>query len=131
MNPKFLDLAKVLEIQQSCIELYGGAYGIRDIGLLESALAQPLAGFSGEYFHADVFEMAGAYLFHLSRNHPFIDGNKRTALASALIFLEYNSIEINAEFDDLEELTLKVAQGQMNKEQTAKFLRDCSKLNQE
>jgi death on curing protein len=122
MNPRFLDLAQVLEIHQSCIDLYGGAHGVRDIGLLQSALAQPLSGFGGEFFHADMFEMAAAYLFHLSRNHPFIDGNKRTALATALVFLAYNSIEIKAELDDLEELTLKAAQGKMNKEQIAVFL---------
>ncbi len=128
MNPKFLDLAKALEVQQSCIDLYGGAQGVRDVGLLESALAQPLASFDGKYLHVDLFEMAAAYLFHLSRNHPFIDGNKRTALASALVFLAYNSIEIEANFDDLEEITLGAAQGKINKEQIAKFLRDHTKL---
>jgi death-on-curing protein len=123
MTLRFLSLDQVLEIQQSCIELYGGAYGIRDVGLLQSALAQPSAGFAGEYFHTDIYEMAAAYLFHLSRNHPFIDGNKRTALASCLSFLTYNSIEIKADFPDLEELTLKAAQGKIEKEQIAEFFR--------
>lgn len=122
MNPRFLDLAKVLEIHQSCIDLYGGAHGLRDIGLLQSAIAQPLAGFGGKYFHANLFEMSAAYLFHLSRNHPFVDGNKRTALASALAFLAYNSIEIDATPDELEKLTLEAAQGKIDKDQIATFL---------
>ncbi len=123
MNPRFLDLAKVLEIHASCIDLYGGTHGLRDISLLESAIAQPLAGFGGKYFHTDLFEMAAAYLFHLSRNHPFIDGNKRTALASTLVFLAYNSVEIEATTDELEELTLNAAQGKIEKDQIAKILR--------
>jgi death-on-curing protein len=71
--------------------------------------------------------MAAAYLFHLSRNHPFIDGNKRTALAAALVFLAYNSIEIKTTTDGLEELTLKVAQGKIKKDQITKILRSYAK----
>jgi death on curing protein len=81
MTPRFLDLVEVLEIHESRIELYGGRPGVRDLGLLQSALAQPSAGFGGEYLHGNLYEMAAAYLFHVSRNHPFVDGNKRTALA--------------------------------------------------
>jgi len=123
MNPRFLDLAEVLEIHQSRIDLYGGTHGVRDIGLLQSALAQPLAGFGQQYFHADIFEMAAAYLFHLSQNHAFIDGNKRTALACSLVFLAYNAIEIEAEFEALEELIVDAAQGHKDKKQIAEFFR--------
>lgn len=71
--PRFLDLADVLEIHETRIKLYGGSLGLRDLGLLQSALAQPEAGFGGELFHKDLFEMAAAYLFHISRNHAFVD----------------------------------------------------------
>lgn len=71
-----------------------GSQGLRDLGLLQSALAQPEAGFGGELFHKDLFEMAAAYLFHISRNHAFVDGNKRMALAGCLLFLSINDVEI-------------------------------------
>ncbi len=123
MNPRFLELAEVLEIHQSRIQLYGGQDGIRDLVLLQSALAQPSAGFAENYFHTNLYEMAAAYLFHLSRNHPFLDGNKRTALASCLVFLAYNKIEIEAQSVELEELTMQAAQGFIEKDKVADFLR--------
>jgi len=97
MTLRFLELIEVLEIHQSRIDLYGGAHGLRDVGLLQSALAQPQAGFGGEPFHKDLYEMAAAYLFHLSQNHPFVDGNKRTALASCLVFLAFNRLELDVD----------------------------------
>ena len=78
MNPIFLSLAEVLEIHRDQIERYGGDPGIRDLDLLQSALAIPAAGFGGQYLHNDLYEMAAAYLFHITQNHPFVDGNKRT-----------------------------------------------------
>jgi death-on-curing protein len=123
MNPRFLELAEALEIHRSRIELYGGADGVRDIGLLLSALAQPAAGLGGEYFHADLYEMAAAYLFHLARNHPFVDGNKRTALACCLVFLDYNNIEVEADPIELETITLAAADGTTDKAIIAEFLR--------
>ena len=78
MSPDFLTLDEVLEIHRDQIERYGGAAGIRDLGLLQSALAQPSATFGGQYLHADLHEMAAAYLYHLVQNHPFLDGNKST-----------------------------------------------------
>ncbi len=80
-EPCFLTLAEVIEIHVDQIKRYGGRQGIRDFGLLESALAQPEASFGGEWLHRDVYEMAAAYAYHICQNHPFIDGNKRTALA--------------------------------------------------
>jgi death on curing protein len=124
MNPRFLDLAEVLEIHKSRIDIYGGKEGIRDIGLLQSAIAQPSSGFDGDYFHADIYLMAAAYLFHISRNHPFLDGNKRTALACCLVFLMYNDIEIETESTNFEELAMQAAQGLIDKEQIAKQLQD-------
>ena len=98
---QFLTLDDVIESHTLQIETYGGSLGVRDLGLLESALAQPEAGFGGQYLHADVFEMASAYLYHIVLNHPFIDGNKRVGLEAALIFLEINSVVVEAQDDEL------------------------------
>lgn len=126
-KPRFLDLADVLEIHQSRIDLYGGTAGIRDIGILQSALAQPQTGSGGEFFHKDLFEMAAAYWFHIARNHPFLDGNKRTALAVCLVFLDLNGYEMEADPDDLERITVEISQGKTKKEEAATFLKNYAK----
>ncbi len=123
MPPLFLELDHVLRTHLSLIERYGGEEGLRDIGLLQSAIAQPQASFGGELLHLDLFEMAAAYLFHLVQNHPFIDGNKRTGSAAAIIFLKLNSVEIEADEDALVDLTLRVASGQAGKPDIAAFFR--------
>ena len=94
MEPRFLTLEQVLEIHRVQLELFGGQNGIRDQGALESAIAQAEAGFGGEYLHAYPFGMAAAYAFHIAENQPFVDGNKRTAIDSALTFLEGNGISV-------------------------------------
>lgn len=91
-GPAFLTLAEVLEIHQDQIERYGGTQGVRDMGLLESAIAMPQATFGDEFLHPSLCEMAAAYAYHIAENQPFLDGNKRTALASALIFLDLNGV---------------------------------------
>ena len=83
-------MAEVLEIHRDQIERHGGDAGLRDIGLLEAAAAIPQSSFGGEFLHGSLFEMAVAYAYHISENQPFVDGNKRTALGAALIFLELN-----------------------------------------
>lgn len=93
-EPEFLTLAEVLEIHKDLIEAHGGSDGIRDLALLESALAVPQAAFGGTYLHAAPFDMAAAYAFHIAQNQPFVDGNKRTALAAALVFLELNGVSL-------------------------------------
>jgi len=123
MTPDFLTLEDVLQIHEDQIERFGGAVGLRDRGLLESAIAQPQASFGGVFAHHDLFEMAAAYLFHLTSNHPFIDGNKRIGLASALVFLEINGIEIRQGTDMLYDLTMSVACGAADKTQIAQLLR--------
>jgi death on curing protein len=120
----FLTLAEVIEIHSDQIEQYGGRSGIRDINLLSSAVAMPYATFSGEFLHSDIFEMAAAYAFHVSQNHPFVDGNKRTALASALVFLELNSVSITDPDEILYESMIKIASGKLTKEEFALILRD-------
>ncbi len=114
-EPLFLSLDDVLLIHADQIRRYGGSHGARDLSLLSSALAMPEASFGGTYFHASLAEMAAAYLFHVAKNHPFIDGNKRTALAAALAFLWVNDHEVEADEDELTELTMGVAAGRVGK----------------
>jgi death-on-curing protein len=119
----FLTLDDILESHLNQIDTYGGSHGIRDIGLLESAIAQSEASFGGQYLHADIFEMAAAYLYHLVMNHPFVDGNKRVGLEAALIFLEINDESLIANDDELVELVLKTTAGQIGKREIAEFFR--------
>ncbi len=119
----FLTLAEAIEIHTDQIHRYGGQSGVRDLGLLESALAQPEASFAGEWLHGDIYEMAAAYAYHLCQNHPFVDGNKRTALTTALVFLELNGISILDPRGRLENAMIRMASGEMNKENFAKVLR--------
>lgn len=113
----FLTLAEIIDIHHNQIELYGGKHGIRDITLLSSAIAMPEATFDGVYLHGNLFEMAAAYSFHICQNHPFIDGNKRIGLVSALIFLEFNDIEILDEKDILYETIMNLAEGKLTKKE--------------
>ncbi len=119
----FLTLDDIIESPQNQIDTYGGSHGIRDIGLLESAIAQPEARFGGQYLHADIFEMAAAYLYHLVMNHPFVDGNKRVGLEAALIFLEINNENLKASDQELVDLVLKTTAGQVGKREIAEFFR--------
>lgn len=119
----FLTLDEILESHQNQIDTYGGSHGIRDIGLLESAIAQPETSFGGHYLHEDVFEMAAAYLFHLVMNHPFVDGIKRVGLEAALIFLEINDRSLNASDDEVVDLVLMTTAGQIGKPEIAEFFR--------
>lgn len=119
----FLDVADILTLHANQVELYGGEHGVRDLGLLESAVAQPQATFGGQFLHADVFDMAAAYLFHIVQNHPFIDGNKRTGVVAALAFLDLNGIEIEAPQGSLHDLTMSVATGKIGKPEIAAFFR--------
>ena len=104
------------------LRLHGGAVGTRDIGMLESALARPLN--KAAYGEVDLFELAAAYLFGIVRNHPFVDGNKRTALAAADVFLADNGFSLEVDKDDLYQLVLLVAAGNIDEEGAAAFFRD-------
>jgi death-on-curing protein len=106
------------------INQFGGSHGVKDDGLLLSALAQPESGFGDEYFHKDLYEMAAAYLFHLVKNHAFHDGNKRIAALSAAIFLQVNGFMLTANEDEFEKLVMDAAQSLVNKEQIADFFRN-------
>src|SRR5215813_4709711 len=111
----FLDAEEVIEIHATQLEVYGGSAGLRDRGLLESAVAQPQASFGGEFVHEGLFAMAAAYLFHIVSNHPFVDGNKRTGMLAAVVFLDVNGITIGHPSEALYELTMGVAEGRVQK----------------
>jgi len=115
MEIAFLTLDDVLALHDELIQRYGGTPGLRDAGLLEAALAMPQAGFGGRYFHQFPHETAAAYLFHLVRNHAFIDGNKRVALACAILFFKINRVPYSITEEEAVELTLAAASGQMDK----------------
>jgi len=122
--PDFLTLEDVLLLHSDQVDLYGGEHGVRDLGLLESAVAMPRASFGGELLHKDLFEMSAAYLFHIVQNHPFIDGNKRTGAVAALVFLDLNGIEIDAPEGSVYDLTMSVAKGDSGKPEIAAFFRE-------
>jgi death on curing protein len=119
----FLTLAEIIEIHADQIHRYGGQAGLRDLALLESALAQPEASFAGEWLHGDHYAMAAAYAYHLCQNHPFIDGNKRAALAAALVFLELNGITILDPRGRLKNAMIRIASSKMSKADFTKLLR--------
>ena len=113
----------VLEIHAETIAWFGGAEGIRDMALLESAVAAPQAGFGGKSPFGDLPEVAAAYLLYVCRNHPFLDGNKRAALGACVDFLRLNRIEPMADGPEWEELTLDVAASAIDRTEAAARLR--------
>ena len=119
-------MGEVLLILQDQIRRYGGSYGVRDPALLSSALAMPSAAFSGEFLHADICQQAAAYAYHLCQNHPFLDGNRRTALAAALVFLDLNGIDISDPSLDLYRLMVGVAQGKKTRSDISSTFRKLS-----
>ena len=125
-TPRFLTLAEVLSILQDQTARYGGEFGVRDLGLVSSAIAVPQASFGGRMLHGDLFGMAAAYVFHLCQNHPFVDGNKRVALASALVFLDLNGIRITDPDGTLYPLMMSVARGEKGKAEIAYTLHELS-----
>lgn len=104
------------------LRLHGGAPGVRDAGMLESALARPLQ--KEAYGEPDLFDLAAAYLFGIAKNHPFVDGNKRTALAAADLFLVFNGWTLEADDNDLIQFVLMVAAGTIDEAGAAAFFRD-------
>lgn len=123
MEPNFLTEEQVRQLHLNAIRQYGGSEGLRDSGMLQSALAMPQTGFGGQYLHEGLFEMAAAYLYHLVQNHPFVDGNKRVGLSAAIVFLDANGVDVMADEDATADMVLAVAQGQLGKEGIGEFLR--------
>jgi death on curing protein len=112
---EFLTLEVVLALHQRQLDRFGGGAGLRDRGLLESAVAQPQTSFGGTYAHEGLIAMAAAYLFHIVSNHPFVDGNKRAGLLAAQVFLDLNGIALNHDSEAFYDLTIRVAEGRVDK----------------
>jgi len=122
-NCFFLTVALVREVHADAISTFGGSDGVRDISLLESAVAAPQATFGGVSVYSSMEEMAGAYLFYICRNHTFIDGNKRAALGACLIFLRLNGLEPSPDSPEWEALVLDVAASRIDRDQTTARLK--------
>jgi death-on-curing protein len=118
-----LTVENVLEIHAEVVREFGGAEGIRDRGLLESAVAAPQATLGGESPFADLAEIAAAYLFYLCRNHPFVDGNKRAAMACAIVFLRLNDVEPVEDGENWEALVVDLAASKLDRDETTRRLR--------
>jgi death-on-curing protein len=119
-----LTVEMVREIHAEAIARFGGSDGVRDSALLESAVAAPQASFGGKSPYRELAEVAAAYLYYLCRNHPFIDGNKRVALGSCIVFLRVNGVEPRPDGPEWEELVLAIAAGSLGREQTTTRLRE-------
>jgi len=121
-TPDFLSVNEVLYLHEVQLSRYGGGSGLRDSGALESAVAMPRASFDGDLLHSDLFAMAAAYAFHIAQNQPFVDGNKRTGLAAALVFLDLNGVTIDDPEHRLYDAMLEVAEHRMDKTGLASLL---------
>ena len=108
----YLTVQQVLFIHARLIEVTGGGHGVRDLGALEAAVARPQATFDGQDLYPDVFSKAAALMQSLIGNHPFVDGNKRTAIAAAGIFMRRNGWRLTADTSELEEFTWRIARSQ-------------------
>ncbi|MDY7010150.1 MAG: type II toxin-antitoxin system death-on-curing family toxin [Planctomycetota bacterium] len=120
----FLSVEDVICIHADAIEAEGGFGGVRDYGLLESAVMMPQQQFSGQYLHEDFPAMAAAYLYHIAQSHPFHDGNKRAGVMSAFVFLDANGVNLTAGEKHLEQTVMAVAAGKMSKNELIIWMRE-------
>jgi death on curing protein len=121
-EPEWLEIGIVLDFHAEQLALFGGAEGIRDLGLLESALARPINKFS--YGESDMANLAAAHGFGIARNHPFVDGNKRTALASMIVFLGLNGFDLDAPREQATAIMLGLAAGEIPEDALARWIAD-------
>jgi death-on-curing protein len=119
---RYLSLSEVIELHRRIMDQSGGASGLRDLGGLESAIAQPRMTFGGQDLYPTLIEKAGALCFSLVQNHPFVDGNKRLGHAAMEVFLILNGHEIQASVDEQESLILGVASSQVTRENLIAWL---------
>lgn len=125
---RYLVFIEVVELHRQIIEQSGGALGIRDLGALESALAQPHMTFGGEELYPTLVDKASAIAFSLVMNHPFIDGNKRIGHAAMEIFLVMNGLEVDASVDEQESIFLSLASGRLQREEFTQWLKSHLKI---
>lgn len=126
MRIRFLSISEVLMVLENQITNYGGIYGVRDLNLLNSAIYMPQASFQGEYLHKTIPSMAAAYAYHICQNHPFVDANKRVALAVSLVFLDINGYMLDCAEEKVYKTIMKVAKSKINKDELIKFYEDNS-----
>jgi death on curing protein len=118
-----LSVETVREMHAEALRKFGGSDGVRDENLLASAVLTPQSSFGGKSPYADLVEIAGAYLFYVCGNHPFVDGNKRTAMMAAIVFLRLNGIDPAPDRDEWERLVLEVASSKLDRDETTGRLR--------
>ncbi len=118
-----LSIAFVREIHAEALKQFGGLHGVRDENLLASAVLTPQSSFGGKSPYTDIIDVAAAYLFYICRNHPFLDGNKRTAMMAAIVFLRLNGIEPQPDSERWEKLMLDVAAGKLDRDAATRRLR--------
>ena len=121
-EPRWLDTNIVLDVHAEQLALFGGADGVRDLGLLKSALARPVNKFS--FGETDVAALAAAYAFGLAKNHPFIDGNKRVAFASIIVFVGLNGFDFDVPSEQATVIIMALAAGEVSEESLARWIRD-------
>ena len=121
-EPRWLDTTIVLDVHAEQLALFGGADGVRDLGLLESALARRINKFG--YGESDLAALAAAYAFGISRNHPFVDGNKRAAFASIIVFLGLNGVEYDVSPEQATAMILALAAGEVSEESLTRWIKD-------
>jgi death-on-curing protein len=121
-DPRFLTLAEVCLYHDQSLAAFGGLNGVREPALLESAVAQPQNDFA--YANADLFGIAAAYAFHIAQNQPFLDGNKRTAVMSALAFLKLNGLGRIVDGRAIYDAMIAIAEKRMTKNELAQLLRE-------
>ncbi len=125
---KYLTVNQVTSFHDDLVKKFGGLSGIRDKNLLLSALDAPKASFGGKEMYPSIHEKAAIYLYHIAKNHPFNDGNKRTSFVAALAFLKVNQVSIPFKTIELEQIVVKIANGNINKEALIHFFQ-CGELS--
>jgi death-on-curing protein len=121
-EPRWLELSIIIDVHSEQLALFGGPEGVRDIALLESALARPLNKVA--YGETDLAALAAAYGFGIARNHPFVDGNKRAAFASIIVFLGLNGVDFDVPPEEATAMILSLAAGEVGEEGLARWIRD-------
>lgn len=124
MKVKYLTVKDVLLLHNMAIDASGGSHGLRDLGLLESAIARPQSSFGGKDLYPTIFLKAGALIHSLLRNHAFVDGNKRSSMFSAMTFLELNGYKFEAGQKEVVNYALKIENDKLSVEEIAKWLKE-------
>jgi len=133
-EPDFISIGEAIQtrnrhIQKQIEEGEGGSLEIADVGLLKSAIAQPQSGSKEGFFYKSLFEMAAVYAFHIIKNHPFVDANKRTGMTCAILFLERNGYRMMINRGQIYEIATGIADNRIRKEEVVQFFQENSRLS--